>query len=199
MKKITKEYTVYDYAELSNDAKDKVKEWYLEGIEPDIFTENCLMRLEELFPNSNLKVQYSIAYCQGDGFNIYGEISLDEVLDHIRNNFTEKEHRFLRLAFDNYGSSYTMPVNGWYAYCICSRNNFTENFIDDMESDSIRDIPYETMEKFNNLAGEYLDNLCGEFEKRGYSYFYEASDEDVEEACEANEWTFTADGKLFTA
>lgn len=83
MRKITeiREFNVYKFAELSQAAKEKVRDWYLEGQESCIFTEDCMMRLSELFPNSDLKVQYSLGYCQGDGLNIYGEIRLDELLE----------------------------------------------------------------------------------------------------------------------
>lgn len=90
MRKITeiREFNVYKFAELSQAAKEKVRDWYLEGQSElsYIFTDDCMERLSELFPNSNLEVQYSLGYCQGDGFNIYGEIRLDELLEKIAEN-----------------------------------------------------------------------------------------------------------------
>lgn len=198
-KTVTREYTVYEYKELNDEAKEAVKRWYLDGQEAEIFTEDCKMRLEELFPNSELQVEYSLNYCQGDGFNIYGTIYLDEVLEHIADQFTAKELKFFEWIFNQYGSSYKMESNRNYCYCICSRNDFTEDILSDMEYDRMRGIPTATLEKFNKLVGEYLDDLCGEFEKNGYAYFYEISDEDLKEVCEANEWTFTAEGKFFAA
>lgn len=90
MREITNIFNVYRYAELSQAAKEKVREWYLEGQSnlSYIFTEDCENRLAELFPNSDLEVQYSLGYCQGDGFNIYGEIRLDELLEKIAGKFT---------------------------------------------------------------------------------------------------------------
>lgn len=198
-KTITKEYEVYDYKELCDKAKDAVKAWYLDGQEPYIFTESCLEYLGELFPHSELQVEYSLNYCQGDGFNIYGKIYLDELLEKMADKFTDKELRFFRWIFNRYGSAYKMESNGHYCYCICSKNDFMEDIIDDMEYEHMRGIPTVTMEKFNKLAGEYLDNLCGKFEESGYDYFYGVSDEELEDCCEANEWTFTADGEFFVA
>lgn len=198
-KTITRAYEVYEYKELCEEAKEKVKEWYLEGQEACIFTESCVEYLKELFPNSELEVEYSLNYCQGDGFNIYGTIYLDEVLEKIADKFTAKELKFFRWIFNLYGSSYKMESNRHYCYCICSRNDFTEDILDWLEQDGMRGIPTETLRKFNKLVGEYLDDLCKEFEKNGYEYFYEVSDEDLRETCEANEWTFTAEGKLFAA
>lgn len=200
MREITeiREFNVYRYAELSEDAKEKVREWYLEGQSElsYIFTGDCLMRLSELFPNSDLKVEYSLNYCQGDGFNIYGEIRLEELLEKIAENFTEKEMQFFKWAFSEYDTSYTMASNNHYCYCICSRNDFMENIFYEMNNWYFRNIPEKTMEKFNKLAGEYLDNLCEEFEENGYDFFYEISDEDLQEHCEANDYEFLEDGKF---
>ena len=195
---VTIEYRVYKFKELSSKAKEAVKNWYLD--DPyirDFFTEDCEQYLKNLFPNSELKVEYSLNYCQGDGFNIYGKIYLDEVLERIVDKFTEKEKKFFKWVFNHYGSSFIMESNRRYCYCICSRNDFSEDILCCMEDDYMRGIPTETLKKFNKLVGEYLDNLCKEFEEDGYNYFYEISDEDLEDICEANEWEFTSDGKLF--
>lgn len=198
-KTITRAYEVYEYKELCEAAKEKVKQWYLEGQEACIFTDMCKEDLKNLFPNSELEVEYSLSYCQGDGFNIYGKIYLDEVLEKIAEHFTAKELKFFEWAFNRYGSAYRMEANRHYCYCICSRNDFAEDILSDMEYEQMRGIPTATLEKFSKLVGEYLDSLCGDFEKSGYAYFYEVSDEDLREACEANEWTFTADGEFFAA
>lgn len=198
-KTITRAYEVYEYKELCEAAKEKVKQWYLEGQEACIFTDMCKEDLRNLFPNSELEVEYSLSYCQGDGFNIYGKIYLDEVLEKIAEHFTAKELKFFEWAFNRYGSAYRMEANRHYCYCICSRNDFAEDILSDMEYEQMRGIPTATLEKFSKLVGEYLDSLCGDFEKSGYAYFYEVSDEDLREACEANEWTFTADGEFFAA
>lgn len=87
---VQKMYKVFSFSELSEKAKDKVRQWYLnDDLRTDIFTEDCLYRLGELFPNSDLKVEYSLGYCQGDGLNIYGDLRLDDVMEYIKDNFTE--------------------------------------------------------------------------------------------------------------
>lgn len=196
-KTIIKEYEVYEYKELCEEAREKVKKWYLEGQEAYIFTENCLEYLKKLFPNSELKVEYSLNYCQGDGFNIYGIIYLDEVLEKIADKFTAKELKFFEWIFNRYGSTFEIKPNLRYCYCTCSNEDFSENILENLEYERIRDIPTRTLHKFNCLIGEYLDNLCGEFEKSGYDYFYEISDEELQDECEVNEWVFTVDGKFF--
>ena len=79
MRTATINYEVYKYGELTEGAKEKVKAWYLEGREPFVFTEDCEMDLENLFGENDLKVQYSLGYCQGDGFNIYGKVYAESI------------------------------------------------------------------------------------------------------------------------
>ena len=86
MRIATVDYEVYKYAELTEDAKEKVKTWYLEGQEPFIFTEDCKMDLENLFGENDLDVQYSLGYCQGDGFNIYGKIYAESIFKCLENH-----------------------------------------------------------------------------------------------------------------
>ena len=197
-KTIIREYRVYEYKELCEESKERVKEWYLnDPFRVDIYTDMCMEYLKNLFPNSELDVEYSLNHCQGDGFNIYGDIELGDVLERIADNFTEKERKFIKWACRTYPSIHKMPSNRHYCYCICSRNDFTEDWIDWMRQECMRGIPEDTLDKFNKLVGEYLDDLCKELEKDGYNFFYEISDEDLQDACDANEWEFDEDGNLY--
>lgn len=74
-----------------------------------------------------------------------------------------------------------------------------EDIFSEMDNWYFRNIPEKTMEKFNKFAGEYLDNLCSEFEKDGYDFFYEISEEDLQKHCEANDYEFLEDGKFYAA
>ena len=70
---ITNTYNVYTYNELSEDAKENVRKWYLDGMTDlsFVFAEDCEQDLYNLFGENDLEVQYSLGYCAGDGFNIY--------------------------------------------------------------------------------------------------------------------------------
>ena len=57
---------------------------------------------------------------------------------------------------------------------------------------------------FSELSAEAKEKVkhwyfaeCNNFEKDGYSYFYEISDSDLSEICDDNNYTFLADGNLF--
>ena len=199
MLKIIREYTVYDFAELSEEAKENVRQWYLDDeTRPEIFTESIELFLSENFGKSELKVQYDLGYCQGDGLNIYGKIDLSDMLDKISyNDFSEKEKRFIFWAINKYPNTGKIPANNHYCYCIADQGDYTGNLIDDLENCNIRDINYKALEKFEASCIDYFETLCSEFEEDGYKYFYEADGAEIEEACEANDWKFTENGKFF--
>lgn len=195
---VQRTYKVFSFSELSEIAKDKVRQWYLDDdLRTDIFTEDCLYRLGELFPNSDLKVEYSLGYCQGDGLNIYGDLRLDDVMEHIKDNFTEKELRFFNWVFREIADEYTMPANDWYHYCICDRHYYLEDVVWECENNYYRNIPYDLIERFEGLIQDYMSELCGQLEQDGYKWFYEPDDDEIEDCCEANEWYFDEDGDLF--
>ena len=57
MRKITetREFNVYNFNELSKEAKERVRSWYLEWQSSElgyIFEDDCMERLKELFPDS---------------------------------------------------------------------------------------------------------------------------------------------------
>ena len=81
MRSVNVTYKIYEFSELSEDVKAKVKEWYLNNFyQNEEFLDICKEELSHRFPKSDLKVQYSLSYCQGDGLNVYGTLNLKDVL-----------------------------------------------------------------------------------------------------------------------
>lgn len=201
MRTAIREYRVYTFAELSESAKEKVRQWYLEGQEAYIFQDDCEMWLGELFPNSELKVQFDLGYSQGDGLNVYGIMNLHDMYKQIQEKkpelFTEKERKALEWYLKEYGTDVKLKENWRYSYCIADSYDFTENIIDDMEYGCIRDINYAALEKFNEAARDVLGDICGDLEKSGYEYFYEVDDDTLAEWAEINQYEFEEDGTIF--
>lgn len=190
--------TLYTFDELSDNAKARVREQYLNSQDAEQFADDCKMYLDELLPNSNLDVQFSLNYCQGDGFNIYGKFSLIDLVNVLEDKFTEKEKRFLKWAFEETGiNSYKMPMNGYYCYCTAYMHDFTEDLFDALDYDGMRDIRKDTLEKMTREARSYIENLCKSFENDGYEYFYEAPDDTLAEWANDFEYEFTENGDIY--
>lgn len=209
MRTATVEYKVYKYEELSDNAKEKAKQWYLEGREPFMFTEDCEQDLENLFGKNDLKVQYSLSYCQGDGFNIYGKIDTESIfkcleehnggtqLEQFEDVLTEKEKKTI-LHYAEECGEIELPINNRYCYCIARYIDIADEWEYILENYSgYSNINKEVLEKFEALVKGIFEELCSSYEKWGYDYFYEISEEDLKEMCEANGYEFLEDGTVF--
>lgn len=200
MRTITILKNIYTFNELSEEAKEKVRQDYLsDEFRTEIFSEDCMNRINELFPNSDLKIQFSLCGCQGDGFNIYGEISFIDLMEILKEKFSEKEKKFLKWAFEETGiNSFKMPYNNLYCYCIAHRHDFMEEVLNTLEYYGMRNCKENVLEKMTEETGLYITKLCKEFEETGYDFFYHVSDEEIEDWADANGYEFTEDGVIFS-
>ena len=213
MKTITKEYKVYNYSELSEEAKEKAKQWYLDDdFKPMEFTHIYMEDLRYLFPNSDLKMQYSLNYCQGDGLNIYGNLDVNDVIARITENIadesmekfvnalTEKEIKTIKAYMEVCGKEIELPYNnGHYEYCIADRTDFAEEWIEELEYQMYKNIQVNTIRKLEKIVKEMFTTMSMQYEKYGYEFFYEVDDDTMTEVCEVNEWMFLEDGTFFAA
>lgn len=203
---ITTTYNIYKFNELTEEAKEKVKEWYLNGQEAFIFTEDCKQDLYNLFGKNDLDVQYSLAYCQGDGFNIYGRISAEDIFNCLEKHnggtqlaqfedmLTEKEKKTI-LHYASECGAIELPMNHRYCYSLADYIDIADAW--EYNLYGFKNINVDTLKKFEKLVKGIFHTLCNAYEKWGYDYFYEISEEDLEDACNANEWEFLEDGTIF--
>lgn len=212
MEIITKEYKVYDFSELSEDAKEKAKQWYLDDdFRPSEFTEIYEHDLQNIFPDSELKLQYSLNYCQGDGLNIYGNLDVNNILnlpasgfcgnefDDLIGYFTDKEVRTISQYSDECGTEIGLPMNNRYNYCCVDRIDLAEEWENKLLLASYKNINKELLQKLEKYVITIIKRLCADYEKYGYEFFYEIEDETMEELCDINEWKFLEDGTYFAA
>lgn len=196
------EKTVYYYSELiSEDTKKKAKEEMLHCKVNDEFYNYDFQdflndNINQIFPNSNIKYQYSLCYCQGDGFNLYGELNLWDIWDKIKNKFNDKEIKFIEWTLSHIDCTYKLEENRRYDYCICDNQNVLEDITSYMELNCYRNIKYDIIEKFEKLTSKYLYELCKEYEKMGYKELYELSDTNIEDY-ECNGLVFNEDGTIY--
>ena len=211
MEVVTREYKVYNFSELSEDAKEKAKQWYLDDdFRPQEFENIYTEDLHYLFNNSDLKMQFSLSYCQGYGLNIFGKLDLMDVFAVIRDTdhsgeqfkqykdlFSEHEQKTIEAYMEACGREIELPYNRHYCYCIDDRVDFADEWIEILEYCRYKNIQIDTIRKMEKLVGMMFENLSATYEKYGYDYFYNADDEVVNETCEANGWRFLEDGTFF--
>ena len=205
MRTITVDYDVYKFDELSDHAKQEVKDWYLSDDDMVYwFEEDIKNHMESIFgANHGLDIQFALNYSQGDGVNIYGTFNpqivfnaidnMPELLFEYKDELTDEQKATLLEYANEYGDI-TIPCNYRYAYCkanSCEWDNADYYFNTEMNDND------KLAHKFLSIVSGVFEMLCHYYEKWGYDFFYKISDDDMSEICEANEWEFTEDGKLF--
>jgi hypothetical protein len=165
--------TLYDYPELSKQAKERALSKWRETNDYPFLTEYLHGLLtEDLdalgigYDPKSLKLYYSLSYCQGDGVMFEGQL-------------TYEEHEVQIKHSGHYYHSHSKTV--------------TWDFDDiDMTPSSIRATD-AMRERFEDV----YQNICKKLERAGYDYIEsEDSEETFADICEANEWTFEENGTM---
>ena len=178
---------LYEYGELSDEAKERVKQWYLgDSTRSLLLTEDFEnLYLQCFFPRSELQVQWSLNSCQGDGVNVFGCLDLNDVLDCFENRgdgefrewewlktsdlFTPKELRRLRYYRERTGRDAMIVRNRRYTYCLADSIDFAEDWIEDLDWLNIRYIDKKLIKRFQNATVSVAKSLCREMESYGYT------------------------------
>ena len=212
MRTITKTYKIYKYDELSEKAKEEVKQnWLNDRSRIYTFEDECIADLCSLFPDSNLKVQFSLNSCQGDGLNVYGKLNLMNVFSIIRNKkcnndvfeefmdyLTENEQQTIEFYMKTCGKYIELPYNNSnYSYCVSDKLDFAKDWIDMLDYCRYRDIKVDIIRKFEKLISSMFTKLSKDYEATGYKFFYEVDDEEMSDYCEANGLEFYEDGTVY--
>lgn len=201
MRTVTNIFNVYNYNELSEEAKEKVKKWYLDDeMRATFFYEDKKEFLAENYKRSNLKVIFSLSNCQGDGLNIEGKINLYDFAEKWKAD--EKSRRTIKHYIDNSFYEYTFESNRQYCYsCKFIDRKYIDDtiteFIDDLKYNGIRGIKTDVIKAFFNDVINHFEELDEEWEKAGYKYFYDAEESEIAEYCEANNYEFFEDGTFY--
>lgn len=205
--KVVTEYELYKYEELNSEAKEKAKRNYLDNLEPALFTDEVETDLKTVFPNSNLKVQYSLNYCQGDGLSVYGSLDFEDIFNILKGNdypsltenidpFTEKEIKTLRF-YANEKGALNVDINQRYPFFCDWCYNFADNWIDTFESDGFSFIQTELIYRFEKAIKTIMRRYCKKWEDAGYKFFYKIDDESMEEMSNDGGLEYLADGTLY--
>lgn len=202
MKKVIKEYNVYNYEELSKEAKEKAFKLLEEVIIDGRFSwleEFLTDELREAYGIDG-RISYDLSYSQGSGLSFdCDEFLTKKTIDILKEGLNEKESDILLKLWQE--GSVNTKNGGRYAYASGYQVYINEDMIEGI--DPLKDITSEEDKKLFNafhvvrvkIIKLYL-SICGELEKQGYKV-YEVSEEDVIEDCLNNDITFFEDGRIF--
>lgn len=165
MKTITKDYNIYSFEELSQEAKDKAREAYNKDLESPFLQADLREYIhEELiergYTHGEITPLYDLSNCQGSGLMFEGIIE------------------------DKKGNVYNIKQLGRYFH-----ERSTEISAHNNKGGEIDATKWE--------ESVYIP-ICKIVRDRGYEDIeYSESEEYFAETCEANEYTFLEDGRMF--
>lgn len=192
---ITKTYTLYTFGELSDDAKEVVREYYLEHVRDAQDLNDCFdSQLADIFPDSNINVEW----CYSDGLSLWGRFNLYELLDHLWVKLSDKAQRFLSWYFLYFGidDAYEIPMP-YKGHVVYDNKCFTTPIVLSMEGAHMRGIPYDVLNEFDIDIREFISSLCADFYHAVQEYFDYVDDDEIISWCDANDLEFYSDGTLY--
>lgn len=200
----TLQYTVYTYDELSDDAKEKAREWFRESSAADTDFANFVIEDAQTIAGilgiefNKLKrdapaVYWSGFASQGDGASFDGSYSYSEDAPRLIREHAPEDAELHRIADaleklqaeHGFKLSAACKVTGHYVHAYCMD---VEVFADDA------DISEETEKELTQLLRDFANWVYAQLESANDDA---NSDEVVAETIEANEYTFKADGRRF--
>ena len=191
MKRLAKTIKGYSFNELEYSSRSKAKKNVLEKENlPELFSEDLRETLLEKFGLRNLCTYFSLSYSQGDGLCLYGIIKHYELFhnEHFREiAFSGIHHKQIKSVYEEL-ERIVFFHRGKYYHAKTVSIESREHAPSDKQIAIIDKI-------VANVKSWYF-SFCAEWEKRGYDYFYEISDEDMENLCNENDYLFTIEGTL---
>lgn len=173
--KETKTITLYEYSELSPEAKQKALDAWNEHNDDPYMQSHMINLLKEKleeegieYDTDSMDVRYSLSHCQGDGFMFEG------VLTWKGYTVTVKHH-------GHYYHSYSKVVE------ITNDEGIAiESYKTDAEAQAVSDA-FEAL----------YQQVCKHMEQQGYAHIeYITSEESFIEECDANGYTFRENGMM---
>lgn len=163
---------LYEYKELSTEAKEKALKEYRNSNDYPFLDEELKEKCKELLEKHNIKTVdgpklfYSLSFSQGDGVMFEGEFIDGKYTVYVKHHghyYHKRSASFEVQETDNLGEH-------------------VEN------------------EKVEKAFIDMYEDICNDLEKAGYKHIeVEDSEETFIEACEANEWTFEVNGVMRNA
>jgi hypothetical protein len=188
MKTITTSTDVYTYSELSDTAKERARDWYVQGFGYFDHNDEALDSLKAFCNFAGIKLRdYSLdtefhrSYASIEGLTVNTVYASDT--DDIGHDETLHEH--IRSTFDEKTLSGHCPFTG-----VC----WDETLLDGIRDAFLSPDQPGTIENLKELYQDCFHRLFVALQRE---YEYQTGEEAVQESIEANEYTFTADGRRF--
>jgi hypothetical protein len=189
------------FERLSKAAKERAIEETQEFLNTDLRVEEITEMFGEFlaergFPD--MKVYWSLSYCQGDGVAFEGSIDMDEIAKHDE-YVVEQLARgvLLGVADDDWNWSGKITQHGNYSHAYSMDLELEWELTGLTDGDTTFEQLDEIARAIRDHLAEKIKSLSREMEDMGYKEIeYQTSEEMAKETIEANDYRFDRDGDL---
>lgn len=203
----TETIEIYTFQELSNEAKEKARKWFRNGMHQDFFIESEMISesMVELAKdrgfsfNGKRAVSWQLSYCQGDYVGLHdAELSKEKMHEIVLAKLNEDEKEMFEFLIDN-KYLYLHGKTDYHHYYHQQFNVEVEavDYPENELTEAIMDAFIERIEEVTEKAFKgYVEDFCYELKRGGYEEIdYYDSDEYVDENIINNDYEFTKDGE----
>lgn len=188
--------TEFTFDELSDRAKDRVRDWVADYDWWHYTIHDWESKLKAEYGFVDAQIYFSLGYSQSDYVHINGAISLMKLLEQKPDLFPD--NLALRYMVEQ-GQSFVLVVRNSSLV-----HDFDVSFIaspggmfDGADPDDVRNIAMESADELTATLQELVKNLSHEiYVALRDEDEYQHSDECVREACDANDYVFDEDGRI---
>lgn len=175
----TRTINIYSFGELSDKAKQRAIDLWYEHEDYPFLQENLEYQLKELDKKgifSDVKLQYSLSYCQGDGLSFKANIDISK---------WTKNKKVIEAVY----SAGSTGNTGSYSYA-----SESQIVIESENASAETEKKIDAIEK--EIAAYYMD-ICRKLEKSGYAELeYRMDFKEFEEHAEANDYEYLENGEM---
>lgn len=196
----TENVNIYEYDELSVEAKEVARKWYTDSMNEDFsfeseqITESFTDELSEL-GYTDVEVNWSLSHCQGDGVAFYGTLYTQELLKIAKRLLSERDYNRLEVIGECEDVSVEINRSGWGNY-----HHWNTMSVELVDAHCWEDYPkvLELLEKLVEEIEKDVVTISKRLEEQGYAEIdYRFSKEAIEESIRVNAYEFTEDGNRY--
>lgn len=199
MQVITTQTKVFTFEELSNKAKERVRQWWSDGLDTESWSEPVIedaKQIAALMGWEAANVNFSGFWSQGDGACFVGHMRYAKgcakaVKDHAA--LDEELHRIAK-AWQDLQAKYFYSLEA-QVYKTCNRYSHENTVSFDVEDQRDRGSSCHPVE--GDVAEIGRDFMRWIYKALESAHDYEVSLENVAEICKTNEYLFREDGTRF--
>jgi hypothetical protein len=203
-KKIVVEYEGFEFSELDESAKDRVRSWFAEGMLDykwwDFVYDDFVAEMAEFGIDIAAKdIEFSGFYHQGSGACFSTSMNERDIIQYLKTTKQTKKYwrLYLNLIRDNIYMGVLIKGSSRWGFGQSSDLDFTVYSDALMNNDDLYNVIYgmagELEEDILDFCRDKASDLYRSLERE---YEFQTSDEVIADSCEANEWYFTERGSL---